>query len=375
MNNTVEKIFDTNTSSNVLKVKTNSSLILNSVNKINSYLISSQKNKFNNNSLNVESIVNYLNKNISLKVYAHIVFHLVVAFASVFFIYIQFQLQYSSTILSSSIGSSEYSELLTNLATYNEFYIFVFIEALLLMSVEYFFWIYFQSKMHDDKLSFLTKVDELFIDGRTVSMSKILYDFTAKIEDQNKIMTSNNTFLDENIKGLVASINNQGKVMNEYSIYLKKLESLKVEDVIVNTVKLSNEMKSCLETAAKHFPAFSSLSQHLSDLLNRSISLYEKLNEAISRDDQFKSGIQVYNDATKNNGHITAKLLETMNKVQTHINQVLIVHGPKIEALDKSFFDYLQQRHDLLKQSLQKSDDLFFSRLKELSINKIENEK
>ncbi len=368
-----EKRFDTNQKAHLLHVSNPPPLMQQAIDKINSILVNRQRNKFYVSSYTVEDVVDGLATSAAIRVRGFISIHIMVALVSmaVTFGGYAFYNQLTSGLFEFSMEPGSVVALAAHNQNYWFLLFYVFLFTFLLMSIEYIYWLFSRNKINERRMELMSFIDREFQDNMMDDMRLVLSQFSDIQREMNSGLQKNNAQLTENVSKLNKIVEQQTEYIKTYSGYIASLREIKVEDLVVDTVKLQSEINSSLKKAGEYYPQFASLSKTLNETLNRTITLYGQLNDAINRDAQFKTGIEVYNDSVKYNGHITAKLLETLNNVQAHINQVVMTYGPKIEELDKEFFKYMENRLIKLKDALEKNDELMVKHLNEITKSKI----
>ncbi len=369
----LKKVYNDDENRYELAAESQMPIVKKTIAQLNKIIQSQHKeNEFHSSTLTVEDVFGSLYLSLKTKVSAWIGLHLVVAFSSIIIVFLQLAFREMGTdfFVNTQLADDASLSFLNVLSGFNVFYFFVLLIALVLMSIEYCYWMFKQHQIQEEKTISVAQIDEMFKGKGLGNLKSVLYNFTTSLNDITESLNNTNHQLNLNLNNFNTVIKEQKDVMDNYGLYLNKLQGLKLENVVIDIVELNDRMQSSLKIASEQFPLFGSLSKSLNDLLNRSVMLYGELNKAIDRDAQFGVGIKVFNDTVQHNGHITASLLETMNKVQTHINQVLLVHGPKIQDLDEEFFKYLEKRLSSFKTALQKNDELILSELNKISKQK-----
>lgn len=357
-----KKMFDEEKQLYQLQVENPSQSMQQTIAKINRMLEMRQKNQFYVSSFSIEDLINTLADSTQIKVKAYISIHLIVAFAAIYVSLIQL-----TPNLWKLINLNTGTDDIINLSLSNSVYLFICLFVILLtgliMSIEYSYWYFSQNKINEMKLDLITFIDNEFQDSVMDDIRLVLSKFSEVQKQMNTDLEANNSQLTDNVKSLGKAVFKQAEFIDTYAGYLVELKKIDIENIVIDTAKFHGALEESLKVTEANLPQFGLLTKALNDTLNRTITLYGKLNEAITRDSQFKAGMEVFNDTVKHNGHITAKLLETINKVQTHINQVILTHGPKIEELDNEFFKYLEKRLQTLRMALEKNDELIFDKL------------
>lgn len=340
-----------------LKAVNQSKEIDNTIDKINEIIAAKSKNKFYTTTLDFDEIsgknIAYLNN----RVISLLLLHIALFMLSI--IIIAIQLVDFNVFLSFQAEATSF----IGLSSFSSMYLLILIIAFLLMSIEYIYWLSVKNLLEEDRVSFLSYLDNQFQEFGSDNIKQVLSNFSITLEDLNKSLNSNNKVFKENLRSLNNSVETQIKNVDIHSAYLDKLEELNLNDLLIENIKLYPEMKKSMELAAKHYPMFGGLSEALSNTLNKSVVLYQNLNQAIKRDQDFGRNLSEFEYALKHNGHVTAKLMETINGVNTHLNQVVLASGPKVEALDAKFFEYLEKRLHTLRRALEKNDENLFELL------------
>lgn len=331
--------------------------------QINDLLLNRQRRDFYNSTFSIEMLIDQLFDNIRSRVQALISLHVVVALVGTFWVVFSLYSDVTLNLLSLQSDEDAFAQLAVHIWPLLTIVLFTSLITGVVMSVEWAYWQWAQHQMNAHRLRLIAFIDQEFQDSATDSLRAVLNRFSEVQRKLNTQWEERGQQLDHQLEETRLALHAQAGFAQDYTSFLKTLKQLDPERRMVDALALAEQLDRSMVLVQQHLPRFADLTAALDRTLNRSTQLYTQLNAAIERDGQFRATMEVYNEGVKHNGHLTTQLLETLQRVQTHLNQVVLTHGPQIEALDKQFFDYLEKRLAQLQRALEHNDAQLFALL------------
>ncbi|MBE7169548.1 MAG: hypothetical protein INR73_03115 [Williamsia sp.] len=311
--------------------------------KANQFLEMDFGNKLINHTQQIDKIVSQALYQARLSIIANMSWHIVVSF---FFIASYYFLEISS----SSFSAASY---------FNDLHVkFAFFLCFSMITIEVFWLLSAMQSTEENKGHFLNFISLKFFNHSQNDLAATLQAMTGAIHAFNDHFQTNTMRLKENLDVLTTTSDSLNALVSHQVEYQQLIQKLNIDEIIIRNGTFYQDVKKSMEEASGDLSQFSNLASMLNATLNRSIVLYKELNRVIERDGRFADGFKEFNQNFKDSGHLTTQLVQSLNQIKTHLDQVVLTHAPKIEELDERFFVYLQKRLDTFKVALQKNDEL-----------------